>query len=172
MVNWKEAGPTKEGARRSGVRRKDGEEQKSWEGWEVFILGQSGESATAVIRARQTRTGRRLAESRKARAFHQDKYYSLNDFIRKKGKMRKDLNYVINHASFPPELPQESDAEPSTDATLTEEVLAALRLFQEHLPEPEHLEWGSCIEMVAGMFRLRNDSRRLVAKRVEVALKK
>lgn len=85
--------------------------------------------------------------------------------------MRRDLNYIIHHVFLPSKLPQKDDSNARKGASLAEEVLAALRLLQAHIPKQERSEWIPCIKMVGNLFELRDHFGGLVAKRVETALK-
>lgn len=85
--------------------------------------------------------------------------------------MRKDLNYVINHVFLPSKLPQKDDSSATKGASLVEEILAALRLLQPHIPKQERSEWIPCIKMVGNMLELRNHLGGLAAKKVETTLR-
>lgn len=86
--------------------------------------------------------------------------------------MRIYLNYIINHVFLPPKLPQKNDSDDAKSASLIEELLAALRSFQTHIPEQERLEWIPCIKMVNNMLELRDHLGGLVPEKVQLTLRK
>ena len=86
--------------------------------------------------------------------------------------MRKDLDYIINHVFLPPKLPQKDDSDARKSASLIDELLAALRSLQAHIPEQERSEWIPCIKMVGNMLELRDHLGGLVAEKVQTTLKK
>lgn len=51
--------------------------------------------------------------------------------------MYKDLIYIINYIFLPPKLPQKNDSNNGKSASLIEELLAVLRLFQAYILEQE-----------------------------------
>ena len=85
--------------------------------------------------------------------------------------MRKDLDYIIDHVFLPSKLPQKDDSNTTKGASLVEEVLAALRLLQAHVPKQARLEWVPCIKMVGNMLELRDHFGGLVANNVGTALR-
>lgn len=85
--------------------------------------------------------------------------------------MRKDLNYIIDHVFLPPKLPQKDDSDARKSASLIDELLAALRSLQAHIPEQERSEWIPCIKMVGNMLKPRDHLGGLVAEKVQTTLK-
>ena len=85
--------------------------------------------------------------------------------------MNEELNYIVNHVFLPLRLPQKDDSNVRKDALLTEEVLAALRLLQAHIPTQERSEWIPCIKMVGNMLQIRDHFGALVAEKVQITLK-
>ena len=53
-------------------------------------------------------------------------------------KMRKDLNYIIDHVFFPLRLPQKDDSNVRKDASLAEGVLVASRMDPLHQNGRQH----------------------------------
>ena len=86
-------------------------------------------------------------------------------------KMRKDLNYIIDHVFLPLRLPLEDDSNVAKDASLAEGVLAALRLFQAYIPTQERLEWILRINLVDSMLQIRNHFGGLIAEKVKIFLR-
>ncbi|KAA6412393.1 MAG: hypothetical protein FRX48_03383 [Lasallia pustulata] len=86
--------------------------------------------------------------------------------------MRKDLNYIVNHVFLPLKLPQKNDSDDAKGASLIEELRAALKSLQAHIPERERSEWIPCIEMVGNMLELRDQFGGLVAEKMEAMLRK
>lgn len=86
--------------------------------------------------------------------------------------MRKDLNFIINHVFLPPKLPQKDDSDDTKSASFIEELRAALRSLQAHIPEQERSEWIPCIKMIGNMLELRDHFGGLVAERVETTLRR
>ena len=85
-------------------------------------------------------------------------------------KMHKNLNYLINHVFLPLKLPSTDDSDAKKSASLTEEVLATLKLLQDRVVEQERSEWTSCIKMVDNTLKLRDHFGGLVAEKVETTL--
>lgn len=85
--------------------------------------------------------------------------------------MRKDLNYIIDHVFLPSKLPQKDDSDARKSASLIDELLAALRSLQAHIPKQERSEWIPCIKMVGNMLELRDHLGGLVAEKVQITLK-
>lgn len=86
-------------------------------------------------------------------------------------KMRKGLNYIIDHVFLPSKLPQKDDSNATKGASLAEEVLTALRLLQDHISTQECSEWIPCIKMVNNMLQVRDHYGGLVARKVEITLR-
>ena len=84
--------------------------------------------------------------------------------------MDEHLKYIIDHVFLSPKLPQEDDNDATKNASLTEEVLAALRQLQSHVPEQHHSEWTPCIQMVSNMIDVRDRVGELIAENVEIML--
>lgn len=85
--------------------------------------------------------------------------------------MDEELDYIINHVFLPPKLPHQDDSSVENTNALIEMVLAATELLQDHLPEQEHSEWIPCIKMMRNMLELKDECGKLIAEKVETALK-
>lgn len=85
--------------------------------------------------------------------------------------MSEALDFIINHVFLPPCLPHEDDDGVEETNALIETVLAALELFQDHIPEQQRSEWIPCIKMIRNMRELRDKSGHLIAEKVEEALR-
>ena len=86
--------------------------------------------------------------------------------------MRQDLIYVINHVFLPPKLPQEDDSDDTKTITFIEQILAALRSFQAHVPEQERPEWIACVKMVGNTLELRDHFGGLDVEKLQRTLRK
>ena len=84
--------------------------------------------------------------------------------------MRKALDYIINHVFLPPKLPQRDDSDVTNSVCLIKQLLAALRSFQDHLPEQNRSKWTPCIKMVGNLLELQDHQGGLVATKVETML--
>ena len=80
----------------------------------------------------------------------------------------------LHHKSrLPPsETAAENDSDNMKGASLIEELRAALKLLQAHIPEQERSEWIPCIKMVGNMLELRDQFGGLVAEKMEAMLRK
>ena len=85
--------------------------------------------------------------------------------------MDKELDYIINHVFLPPKLPHKDDSSIEKTNALIETMLAATNLLQDHLPDQEHSEWIPCIKMMRNMLELKDKAGKLIAKKVEIALR-
>jgi hypothetical protein len=85
--------------------------------------------------------------------------------------MSKGLEYIINHVFLPPKLPQEDDSNATNSAFLTEQLLVALRSFQDHSPKQKRSEWIPCIKMIGNMQKLQDHSGGPLAERTGTTLR-
>jgi hypothetical protein len=86
--------------------------------------------------------------------------------------MLEDLTYIINHIFLPPKLPLKDDSDDAQSIHLIEEVLEALRSFQDHIQEQERSEWIPCIKMVGNILQTRDHCAGLVAEKVGTTLRR
>ena len=89
---------------------------------------------------------------------------------RQKMSSSSSLEYIITHVFLPPKLPQEDDSDPKQDLALTEQVKAALRLFQACRPDRERRRWAAPILMLSKMLGLRDTSGDILSEKVELSL--
>ena len=80
------------------------------------------------------------------------------------------LLYTFNHVFFPPELPQEDDADITEDLALTEDCRAALESFMAYLPPEDHLKWAACVKMLSRMLQIRDPCGDIIVENVKMNL--